>query len=100
MMDKNKKIIIICLIIVLGLCFLVLYPLIASGIFSMEIKLRRPSFYKPLARDMAILMSHMKARDEDEIIYSQEIGDSWYPESLKNAHPNRIFIVSEGMTIS
>jgi len=72
--------------------FVALWVMGFLDIFYAEIQMRRPSLYKPVAGDMAVLASHLKPSVPGQSILEQDIGWAWRPDSLHTLPPMYVML--------
>lgn len=92
---KTKSITAICIglgLLCMACLFAALWAMGFLDIFYAEIQMRRPSFYKPVAGDMAMLASHLKPSAPGQSIHEQDIGRAWRPESLHTLPPMYVML--------
>jgi hypothetical protein len=70
--------------------FIIVGFLYVSGIISvvfLEIKMRSQTYYEPVARDLALICSHIESEDE-----TTQINSIWWPDSVRKLNPLRGYL--------
>lgn len=92
---KTKSITAICIglgLLCMACLFVALWVMGFLDIFYTEIQMRRPSLYKPVAGDMAVLASHLKPSATGQSILEKDIGWAWRPDSLHTLPPMYVML--------